>query len=106
MMQNVLHLGRLRLAPTGGRDTEFPVRLHFRMHRLPSNACSIRTLVQGKPLCPTGKKGFWREWDVQWRSDGAPDEGIAWKRTGRYPQTNQRGVVWSSAATQTAMASA
>jgi len=36
MMQNVLHLLEpLRLAPTGGRDTEFPVRLYFRMHRLP-----------------------------------------------------------------------
>jgi len=51
MMQSVLHLLEpLRLPPTGGRDTEFPARLYFRMHRQPLNACSIQMLAQGKSM--------------------------------------------------------
>jgi len=70
-MQRVLRLLEpLRLSPTGGRDTEFPTRLYFRMHRLPLNACSIQMLVQGKSM-PYRQERLWQEWDVQWRLDGA-----------------------------------
>jgi len=43
MMQSVLHLlERLRLLPTGGRDTEFPCDYIFGCTDLPLNACRHR----------------------------------------------------------------